>query len=35
MEYLNAHNVKATPFIWTATADTIFGKIVHSYSSNS
>lgn len=35
MEYLNAHNAKAKPFVWTATADTIFDKIVHSYSTNS
>jgi transposase len=35
MEYLSVHNNKAKPFIWTATADSIFAKIVHSYSSNS
>ena len=35
IEYLDAHNGKAKPFVWTATADTIFDKIVYSYSSNS
>lgn len=35
MEYLGAHNNKAKPFIWTATADTIFDKLVHNYSANS
>lgn len=34
-EYLSNHNAKAKPFIWTATADMIFDKIVHSYSINS
>lgn len=35
MEYLNAHNVKAKPFVWAATADTIFDKITCDYSRNS
>jgi transposase len=35
MEYLDVHNTKPRPFVWTATADTIFDKIVHRYSANS
>ncbi|HTU70810.1 MAG TPA: IS630 family transposase [Candidatus Baltobacteraceae bacterium] len=35
MEYLNAHNAKAKPFAWTATADKIFDKITYGYSRNS
>ncbi len=34
-EYLSTHNARARPFTWTATADTIFDKLVHSYSRNS
>lgn len=34
MEYLSTHNAKAKPFVWTATADTIFDKIVYSNSTN-
>jgi transposase len=35
LEYLNAHNANSKPFVWTATADTIFDKIVHGCSTNS
>jgi transposase len=35
IEYLKLHNAKSKPFVWTATADTIFDKIVRSYSGNS
>jgi transposase len=34
-EYLATHNEHAKPFVWTATADTIFDKIVHHCSANS
>ena len=34
-EYLSVHNEHAKPFVWTATADTIFDKIVHHCSLNS
>jgi hypothetical protein len=34
-EYLAAHNESVKPFVWTATADSIFDKIVHTYSTNS
>jgi transposase len=35
LEYLEGHNANPKPFTWTATADSIFDKIVHAYSANS
>jgi len=26
-EYLNAHNANPTPYVWTATADSILAKV--------
>jgi transposase len=34
-DYLASHNANAKPFVWTATADSIFDKMVHSYAANS
>jgi transposase len=34
-EYVAVHNASAEPFVWTATADSIFGKICHVYGANS
>ncbi len=34
-EYVEHHNSRPTPFIWTASADTIFSKIVDTYAANS
>jgi transposase len=34
-EYLAQHNADAKPFVWTATADSIFDKIIYSNAANS
>jgi transposase len=34
-DYIANHNERSAPFVWTATADTIFGKIINGYASNS
>jgi transposase len=35
LDYLEGHNADPKPFTWNATADSIFDKIVHNYSTNS